>query len=128
MQIETTGEVLLLGLPRCHIIKHICFCPRFTLSLPKRKQQMDSEKINRLIAENNLEKALAYIDEWLSNHSKDDKAYYLKGLVFWKQGNWKLTIENYLKAIEINPNSPAKQAYEMVMDIINFSNPDLYNP
>ena len=89
---------------------------------------MDSEKINRLIAENNLEKALAYIDEWLSNHSKDDKAYYLKGLVFWKQGNWKLTIENYLKAIEINPNSPAKQAYEMVMDIINFSNPDLYNP
>ena len=83
---------------------------------------MDSEKINRLIAENNLEKALAYIDEWLSNPSKDDKAYYLK------EGNWKLTIENYLKAIEINPNSPAKQAYEMVMDIINFSNPDLYNP
>ena len=89
---------------------------------------MDSEKINRLIAENNLEKALAYIDEWLSNHSKYDKAYYLKVLVFRKQGNWKLTIENYLKAIEINPNSPAKQAYEMVMDIINFSNPDLYNP
>jgi len=26
---------------------------------------MDSEKINRLIAENNLEKALAYIYEWL---------------------------------------------------------------
>lgn len=84
---------------------------------------MDSEKINRLIAENNLEKALAYIDEWLSTHSKDDKAYYLKGLVSWKQGNWKLTIENYLKAIEINPESPAKQAYEMVMDIINFPTP-----
>ena len=29
---------------------------------------------------------------------------------------------------ESHPNSPAKQAYEMVMDIINFSNPDLYNP
>ena len=92
-----------------YVNKYICFCPR-------------------LIAENNLEKALAYIDEWLSTHSKDDKAYYLKGLVSWKQGNWKLTIENYLKAIEINPESPAKQAYEMVMDIINFSNPDLYNP
>ena len=74
---------------------------------------MAPEKINRLIAKNNLEKA---------------HAYYLKGRVFWKQGNWKHTIENYLKAIEINPNSPAKQAYEMVMDIINFSNPDLYNP
>ena len=57
---------------------------------------MDSEKINRLIAENNLEKALAYIDEWLSNHSKDDKAYYLKGLVFWKQRNLKHKIDTYL--------------------------------
>ena len=89
---------------------------------------MDSEKINRLIAENNLEKALAYIVEGVSIHWIEVMAYYLIGVRFWKEGNWKLTFENYLKAIEINPNSPAKQAYEMVMDIINFSNPDLYNP
>lgn len=99
------------------------FLPSVYTIFAQKKAANGLRKINRLIAENNLEKALAYIDEWLSNHSKDDKAYYLKGLVFWKQGNWKLTIENYLKAIEINPNSPAKQAYEMVMDIINFPIP-----
>lgn len=89
---------------------------------------VSTEKINQLIGENQLEKTLACIDERLVGNPRDDTAYYLKGKVFWKQGNWKLTIENYLKAVEINPESPAKQAYEMVMEIINFSNPDLYNP
>lgn len=89
---------------------------------------VSTEKINQLIGENQLEKALVCIDERLVGNPRDDTAYYLKGKVFWKQGNWKLTIENYLKAVEINPESPAKQAYEMVMEIINFSNPDLYNP
>ena len=75
-----------------------------------------------------LEKALVHLEERLACDPQDDGAYYLKGALFWKQGNWKLAIENYLKATEINPESPARQAYEMVMEIINFSNPDLYNP
>ncbi|MDM8269471.1 tetratricopeptide repeat protein [Barnesiella viscericola] len=86
------------------------------------------EDINRMIGENELEKALVHLEERLAYDPQDDGAYYLKGSLFWKQGNWKLAIENYLKATEINPESPARQAYEMVMEIINFSNPDLYNP
>lgn len=86
------------------------------------------EEINRLISENELEQALVLLDERLAGNAQDDAAYYLKGTLFWKQGNWKMAIENYLKATEINPESPARQAYEMVMEIINFSNPDLYNP
>lgn len=86
------------------------------------------EEITRLIGENELTHALAHLDERLACNPQDDAAYYLKGSLFWKQGNWKMAIENYLKATEINPESPAQQAYEMVMEIINFSNPDLYNP
>ena len=86
------------------------------------------EDINRMIGENELEKALVHLEERLACDPQDDGAYYLKGALFWKQGNWKLAIENYLKATEINPEGPARQAYEMVMEIINFSNPDLYNP
>lgn len=86
------------------------------------------EEINRLIGENELEQALVHLDERLADNPQDDAACYLKGTLFWKQGNWKMAIENYLKATEINPESPARQAYEMVMEIINFSNPDLYNP
>ncbi len=86
------------------------------------------EDINRLIEENKLEQALVHLEERLACDLRDDAAYYLKGSLFWKQGDWKKAIENFLKAVEINPESPARQAYEMVMEIINFSNPDLYNP
>ncbi len=87
-----------------------------------------TEKIYQLIDENRLVEALAHLDARLIQNPKDDTAYYLRGKIYWKQGNWKLTIENHLKAIEINPESPAQQAYTAVMEIINFSNPDLYNP
>ncbi|MCF0160781.1 MAG: tetratricopeptide repeat protein [Bacteroidaceae bacterium] len=56
-----------------------------------------------------------------------DEAYYLLGNAYRKSGNWQLAINNYLQAISLNPNSPAKQAYEMAMDILNFYNKDMYN-
>ncbi len=87
-----------------------------------------TEEIQRLIDENRLVEALTKTESRLIQNPKDDMAYYLQGKIYWKQGNWKLTIENYLKAIELNPESPARQAYNVVMEIINFSNPDLYNP
>lgn len=89
---------------------------------------ISTEEIKLLIDNNDLERALGHLEERLSCNPQDDEAYYYKGSLFWKQGNWKMAIENYLKATEINPDSPAQQAYEMVMEIINFSNPDLYNP
>ncbi len=89
---------------------------------------ISTEDIYRLIDNNRLVEALTRLDSRLLQNPKDDLAYYLRGKIYWKQGNWKLTIENYLIAIELNPESPAKQAYNAVMEIINFSNPDLYNP
>lgn len=87
-----------------------------------------TEEIKQLIDNNDLDRALVHLEERLYCNPQDDEAYYYQGTLFWKQGNWKQAIENYLKATEINPASPARQAYEMVMEIINFSNPDLYNP
>ena len=58
---------------------------------------VSTEKINQLIEENQLEKALACIDERLAGNPRDDTAYYLKGKVFWKQGNWKLTGQTGLR-------------------------------
>lgn len=59
--------------------------------------------------------------------SPNDDLYYLLGNAYRKKGNWQLAINNYLEAIAINPNSPAKQAYEMAMNILNFYNKDMYN-
>lgn len=41
--------------------------------------------------------------------------------------DWKGAIENYNKAIEMNPESEAREAKIMVMEILNFGNLQIYN-
>ena len=38
-----------------------------------------------------------------------------------------MALNNYLEAMERNPESPAAHAYQMTMDILNFYNKDMYN-
>ncbi len=56
-----------------------------------------------------------------------DEIYYILGNVYRKQGNFQKALNNYLEAISINPKSPAFHAREMLMDILNFYNKDMYN-
>ena len=49
------------------------------------------------------------------------------GNAYRKQGNWQLALNNYQYAIDLNPDSPAREAYRMAMDILNFFNKDMYN-
>ena len=38
-----------------------------------------------------------------------------------------MALNNYLEAIERNPDSPAVHARQMLMDILEFYNKDMYN-
>ena len=38
-----------------------------------------------------------------------------------------MALNNYLEAIEKNPESPAVNAKKMLMDILEFYNKDMYN-
>ena len=84
--------------------------------------------IRELIQEGKLtiaiEKLSAYIQ---SDVTDNDEPYYLLGNAYRKQGNWQLALNNYLEAMERNPESPAVQAHKMAMDILNFYNKDMYN-
>lgn len=53
--------------------------------------------------------------------------YYLLGNAYRKMGNWQQALNNYLEAIERNPESPAVSARDMIMNILNFYNKDMYN-
>lgn len=83
--------------------------------------------IKKLINENRLEEAIELLNQRVERNRKDDEAYYLLGNIYRKKGDWKQATFYYLSATEINPNSPAKQAQEVLIDIQNFMNPD-YNP
>ena len=50
--------------------------------------------------------------------------YYLLGNAYRKMGNWQQALNNYLEAIERNPESPAVSARDMIMNILNFYNKD----
>ncbi|MDD4738454.1 MAG: tetratricopeptide repeat protein [Bacteroidales bacterium] len=83
--------------------------------------------IRTLISEEKLEQAMKEIDEIIAQDANQDIAYYLRGNVFRKQQDWKNAINNYSQAIEINPSSPAKDARDMCIEILNFYNTDMYN-
>ncbi len=54
--------------------------------------------------------------------------YYIKGNKFRQEGNFQQAINAYVEAMEIDPNSPAKEAKRMLDDILNFYCKDFYNP
>lgn len=80
--------------------------------------------LDREDARKAIEVAQTIIDE---SSNPSDQVYYLLGNAYRKLGDWQHAINNYLKAIEINPSSPANQAYQMANDILNFFNKDMYN-
>ena len=47
---------------------------------------------------------------------------------FYKEGNWQEAINNYVKAIELDPDSPAVEAKKMLDDILAYYCKDIYNP
>ena len=45
-----------------------------------------------------------------------------------KRGQWHEAINNYIRAIEFDPDSPAVEAKRMLDDIMAFYCKDMYNP
>ena len=83
--------------------------------------------IKESIKEGKLETAIEELSQYILSDSKDDEAFYLLGNAYRKQGNWQMALNNYLEAMERNQESPAVQAYQITMDILNFYNKDMYN-
>ncbi len=54
--------------------------------------------------------------------------YYLLGNRYRREGKWAEAMNCYMEAIAINPDSPAVEAKQMLDDIMNFYNKDMYNP
>ncbi|MBP5356196.1 MAG: tetratricopeptide repeat protein [Prevotella sp.] len=54
--------------------------------------------------------------------------YYQQGNAARKQGQWHEAINCYIKAIELDPDSPAVEAKRMLDDIYAFYCKDMYNP
>lgn len=85
------------------------------------------EKIKQLIFDGKIDEAIRLLDEIIKDNPVSDEAFYLRGNAYRKRSDWKHALDNYLSAMELNPDSPAHQAYRMVIDILDFYNKDMYN-
>lgn len=85
-------------------------------------------KIVDLLDKGKADEAIELATEFLTQtHDPKDLLYYLRGNAYRKKGDWQHALNDYLEAITINPESPAKHAYDMAIDILNFFNKDMYN-
>lgn len=91
------------------------------------RKQLDIAK--ELIVQGDIDQALQLIEEILQTNSflSKDHAYYLRGNAYRKLGNWQQALNNYQQAIDLNPLSPAREARQMVLDILNFYHKDMFN-
>jgi cytochrome c-type biogenesis protein CcmH/NrfG len=86
------------------------------------------ETIKQLIYEGKPDKAIALLDDYIKEHPADDEAWCLRGNAYRKKEDFQQALNNYLQAIELNPDSPAVQAHSMLMKILEYHNKDMLNP
>ncbi len=92
------------------------------------KTNENVKTIQMHISDGNITEALYLLDKQLEISSEHvDELYYLRGNAYRKLSNWQMALNNYQKAIELNPASPAAHAREMIMNILEFYNKDMYN-
>ncbi|MBQ6254926.1 MAG: tetratricopeptide repeat protein [Bacteroidales bacterium] len=88
----------------------------------------DLGAIEAILQAGKVEEAVTLLKEYISaSPTPSDRAYYLLGNAFRKRGDWQGAINNYLEAMAINPDSPARNAYAIANEILDFYNKDMYN-
>lgn len=93
------------------------------------KTEESVNNIRRLLDAGLINEAIQQLDDILNtpSYNSSDELYYLRGNAYRKLGNWQMALNNYLEAIDLNPQSPAVHAREMLMNILEFYNKDMYN-
>lgn len=61
-------------------------------------------------------------------HIEEAEKYYRRGNAYRQQGDWQHAMECYNQAVELNPESPAAKAKEMLDNILNYYCKEMFNP
>ncbi len=86
------------------------------------------KEIKDLIYKGKIDQAIDLLNNHVLLNPADDEAWYLRGNAYRKKEDFQQALNNYLQAMELNPDSPAVEAHKMLMEILNYYNKDTYNP
>ena len=85
------------------------------------------DAIEVVLRDGSPDEAIRLLREYIAScGTPSDKAFYLLGNAYRKKGDWQGAINNYLEAMAINPDSPARNAYTIANEILDFYNKDMY--
>lgn len=89
----------------------------------------DLDKARELLKADRPQQAIALLDALLEDglDENKDEAYYLRGNAYRRSENWREAINNYTRAVELNPSSPALAMRSSCIEILNFFNKDMFN-
>lgn len=85
-------------------------------------------EIKKEIDEGRPDAAIDLVEQQLSLHEGDAQLHYLRGCAYMKKSDWKGALESLQRSEQLAPNGPAAEARQMLSDILNFYNKDMYNP
>ena len=86
------------------------------------------DAIEVVLRDGSPDEAIRLLREYIASCGiPSDKAFYRLGNAYRKKGDWQGAINNYLEAMAINPDSPARNAYTIANEILDFYNKDMYN-
>lgn len=90
------------------------------------------DDIKTLLTESRSDDAITAADALLAQEcvvgANRALVYFLRGNAYRQQGNWRMAMNSYLEAMELDPTGPAVMAYNNAQEIMAFFNKDLYNP
>lgn len=101
-------------------------CRKLTLRFHYMNERLKDIKAE--IQNGNTKEAIKQLNLLIeSGQDETAYAYYLLGNAYRKQGNWQQAMNHYQEAISLDPDSPAKDARNMIVDILDFYNKDMFN-
>lgn len=72
--------------------------------------------------------AIPLLERYISAHPEDDEGFLVRGMKQWALGKRKEAISDYLSALKLNSESPAKILLQQANNIMSYYNKDLLNP
>lgn len=92
------------------------------------------QQIKEMLARSESRDVIAHCDYIIENQETEEnkkdiaQLFYIRGNAYRQLGDWGKAMSSYLEASDRDSESPAKQAYQQALQILEFYNHDLYNP
>ncbi len=84
-------------------------------------------EIKELIRDEKHEEAEVRLKEFLKQYPNNEEGHFLMGNLFRKREDWEGALNEYQAAMDINPESPARLAYNAIQEVLAFYNKDMFN-